>query len=591
MKVFYFSESIHGATQLNDKLEKASTEASFEVIHFPLAELIQFENQEENKVLILDLSPLDDALFPMVINPLKILQKSGCLIKTKTYVILGKRPSLATEANLATCPLIQGMFVVGGDEEHFYGFLTNYLAGNPIPNDYATLQGMSVEVPMLFPFSLRKFDKEQAIIATHHQIPFDKTEVQNSIFDYLKLKEVTLRDANKRSESFQYKFSMPLQQHKGALKKGEMSKDAFEEHINRYSDHFLQKQNDVLIIGEGDYFKRLSSILDFECNSHIHHFDNYDELPKKVAELKPELIFLNLQGKSEQNDISKDSENSENTESENDTPKESNLSKLQSLFAQIKDISFYDPIVLIFSSPSDSFSFQEYFDYKKVLALQEMPTRNFILSLIEKFKTSTQLELSLAQFVYPRADHPYAAGWMISNVFLHEFNEGEIKFSYQEEILIGTWLKLEFPFPLSLFVYEECPSNQGAEYRCYKARIMGLFGSDENRLRVFINLSYQEPQEFFEYYLKHPTFLKEHLDKHLEGLGIPNEEEINEKKQLEEEYLKEKERLASEKVEQEKKKAAEKESEELKVQSATVGEVTDQPDGGDSPKNGEDHSP
>lgn len=552
MKVFYFSESNYRVSRIKSRLETCIDGDYVEFLHFPLNDLIYFEDFEAGKTFIIDLSPWDELLLPYLINPLKILKKSGCLEEAKVFVILGSKPTPKVEATLATCPLLQGMYVVGGDQEVFYDFLIQELTGKSSPSEFAALKGMSVEIPCLFPISLRKFNKEYAILASHNQIPWEKVEVRDSLFEYFSLKEISLREGKKKESSFEYKFTLPLQHHKGKLKKGEVSAELFEGYINKHMSQFLQNQNDVAIIGKGEYFKRIARLLDFECNSHITHYQDFTNIYQGLNELQPELIFLSLENSSD-GDLASPEES---------VPLEEGFSieQCKALFEQIKKISFYNPIVLIFNSNSHSLALQQFFDYEKILGLKDEPSREFILQLITKYRTSTQREITLEKLVYPRPDHPFSAGWVSSSIMLHEFSETLVSFSYQGEIVPGSWLRLEFPFPLSLYVFEECPSNCGPNFRGYKARIMGLFGIDEYRLRVFINLAYEDPQEFLKYYVDHPTFLSEHLEKHLEGVGVPNQEDLDEKQRVETEYL---ERLAKEKEEklkQEMEKEEEKEA-------------------------------
>lgn len=543
MKVFYFGDSNYGMSRLKSRLETSINSDYVEVLFFPLKDMIYFEDFEEEKMIIIDLSPWDELLFPYVINPLKILEKSGCLVKTKVFVILGSKPTPKVEATLATCPLIQGMYVVGGDQEVFYDFLVQEITGNKITKDYASLKGMAVEVPCLFPLSLRKFNQDYAILATHNSIEWSKVEVQDSLFDYFSIKEISLRDGKKKSSSFEYKFSMPLQRHKNPLKAGEISVDQFEGHINKNMEHFLQNQNDVALIGGGEYFKRVASLLDFECNSHITHYQDLSNLHQELIDLRPELIFIAL-------------DQSESDEA--DPEKGFDIKQCELLFTEIKKISFYEPIVLIFNSESNSEGLQLLHDYPKVMGFMEEPKRSFILQLIEKYRKSTQREITLSNLIYPRPDHAYSAGWICSSIMLHELSESEISFSYQGEIVLGSWLRLEFPFPLSLYVFEEGASNAGAGFRLYRARPMGLFGKDENLLRVFINLAFEDPQEFVKYYVKHPSFLEDYFKKHLEGQGLPNEEDLQEKKRVEQVYQ---EKLAQAQKEAEAKAKAEAEAE------------------------------
>ncbi|MCF8060215.1 MAG: hypothetical protein K9K67_13020 [Bacteriovoracaceae bacterium] len=537
MKVFYFSESNYRVSRIRSLIETAVDGEYVDFLHFPLNDLLYFEDYEEGKTLIIDLSPWDEILLPSLINPLKILEKSGCLVEAKVFVILGSKPTPKVEATLATCPLIQSMYVVGGDQDVFFNFLVQELTGKANPIEFAALKGMNVETPCLFPISLRKFKKEYAIFASHNQIPWEKIEVQDSLFEYFSLNEVSLRDAKRKEKSFEYTFSLPLVNHKGALKKGEVNKGTFEGHINKQMNQFLQNQNDVAIIGEGEYFKRIASLMDYESNSHVTHYEDFTNIFHDLNKLQPELIILNL------NDLEEDNEGEKLYDG-------LSTEQCQALFEEIKKISFYSPVIIVFNSKSDSGTLQDLFGYQKILSLNHDPSREFILNLINKYRSSTQREITLEKLIYPRPEHPFSSGWVKSTITLHEISESNVTFSYQGEIILGSWIRLEFPFPLSLYVYEESASNCGANFKGYKGKIMGLFGLEEYKLRVFINLAFQDPQEFLKYYVNHPTFLKDHLDKHLKGLGVPNEEELAEKKRVEADYLK---KLAEEKEKQKEK--------------------------------------
>lgn len=512
MNVFYFSESRHGAIQLRASLKDHCPNALIDVLYVPLKDLIYFENVEEDKIILIDLSPWDEHLFSQVIGPLKILEKADCLVETNTFVILGEYPNAYVESTLATSPLIDGYFVIGEDPDGLFNLLSMKLTQAKTERKFAKLRGMNNEIELKLPFSLTSISLKESKLLTHHEIKVKNPIVQNSWFDEFNLDTLTIHGGISSASLFEYNFTLPIT--KGAFrpKKGDISYEKLEKYINTPGSGFIQKQNDISIIGDDRELARLAKIIDLESNSHVHHHKEVDGCISEIIKIQPELIFVKIKDEAQ---VIKETEQRETGIAFIELPK---------LIDKIKEQKYYIPILIFLNSPSASLAVQQVFNYSKILAFTEEPTRSLILKIISLFRTSSAREMTLERPVILRGDNSQSSGWLNANCILHELSESEISFSYEGDILIGAWVRLEFPFPITARIVKRNASPKGGKFVCYQAQIMGLQEPKASKLRVFINLAFEDPHEFITYYLNHPDLLKEHIEKHIKGNKVAEDE-------------------------------------------------------------------
>lgn len=522
--VFYFGSNPGFGQLIKEKLDNTFDNNQIKFHYEKLDKFYLFnETLPLNKLIILDLSPWDQSLLPEILYPLKILEKLEIIGENQVIVLTGDEMGLQSEAALAANHLVMGCYTKGEDLDIFFDFICRELAlQSNSEKDYAKLSGLSTEVPLKIPFLINNFKAQEGHLESPIAPSYAELEISGSFLENFQISKIKVSNGTKKGKRFHYPFYLPVKKDHLNPKKGEIKESLFKNFLERNEKSFKQKRREIAILGQGLAYERYAKILDLESQANVFHLLPEKSSLKKLKEIMPDIIFMRVYDEA---GLKKDHEKSEHSE-DLDNEKGFTFDDIIEVIEEIKNIDHFEPICIVMNSPSPSAAFRDAFEYEKILSFPDELNRDFLLELIERFNAHGPKSFDLSDTLIVKENSPYAAGWFESHCIIHSFSETTIEFSFEGDIFPGTWVHLTFPFDLSLLILEENASSLGGSFKKYKAKIMGLFGHKENKVRVLINLAYEEPKEFFDYYINHQELLTSTLEKH----SPQKEEEENDNK-------------------------------------------------------------
>lgn len=510
--IYYFGGNPGFGEMIKNKLDESFGDHQIGFKYDKLEKLCLFnEVKPLNKLIILDLSPWDESLLPEILYPLKILEKLEIVLENQVIVLTGEEMSLQSEAALAANHLVMGCYTKGEDLDIFFNFICRELAlETSNENPFAKLNGLSTEIPLKIPFLINNFKGQEGNLEMPIAPTYSELETSGSFLENFRIQKAKVSSGVKKGKRFHYPFYLPIKKDFLNPNKDEIKESLFVKFLDRNQKHFKQKHGEIALLGQGLAYERYAKILDLECQANVHHLLPEKSSLKNLKEILPEIIFMRVFDEAGLKDGNQRSDESKDLDDE----KGFTFDDIIEVVEEIKKVERYDPILIVMNSPSASAALRDAFEYEKILGFPDELSREFLLELIDKFNAHTPKDFNLDEKITVKENSPFAAGWFDSTCIIHSLSESHIEFSYEGDIFPGTWVHLTFPFDLSLLILEETPSLLGGAFKKYNAKIMGLYGLKENKIRVLINLAYEEPKEFFDYYIKHPKFLEETLEKH-----------------------------------------------------------------------------
>lgn len=260
-----------------------------------------------------------------------------------------------------------------------------------------------------------------------------------------------------------------------------IDRDTVETWIDNHQEILLQKNNHIFVYGRGHDTKLMVNVLMEQCKSRINWFESLVEDCDSIPLLCPEIIMIQLE------------ENSE-------APEEANtFENIPLIIKQIQQTPNYNPVLILFNSPSTSEAVQTVMGYEKIVALTGEFTCELLEGIFRRYNSRMSNEFSYEHYHFLNLSAPARALEIKREIILHTMSEHEVTFSYDGDLPMYSVLSLESPRPIMLMIIPSpIPLYNTPKGKTYYALIMGITEDHFKFLRTFVNKAIGNPKAAFQ---------------------------------------------------------------------------------------------